>query len=269
MPDIWQQQLTLTQAILFSPSFPSPSVCHCTCPDTTQVFSAVCVGSKIFLCSTRHTVLCSFRQKKGRLLYTSIRRWKCIMRDMLAMGPGSCLRDVRRNMQSPQTSRIVCEVLLIRCSPIHALDCKGRKTPSKKVFLHLFKFISIKDQNHPKLPTGQEKKHSSYLKTEYGQSKGIQCSGWDSILQHGSRLAYHNQTPFTVMHVSLSSLAGRSLLLPQPTCACARISTGNGSDDASRRSRLVVWSWGGGGGGRGKRKKKDLPIAYDFQFAKQ
>lgn len=64
-------------------------------------------------------------------------------------------------------------------------------------------------------------------------------------------------------------LAAHSLLLPQPTCIRARHNTYNGSDHANRMGRLIVCSWGGGVGGKKRKREKDLPIAYDFQFAKR
>jgi len=182
------------------------------------------------------------------------------MWDRMATGPELCLRDVGRNRQSPQTSEIISEVLLMWCSPMHALECKGWKTPPKKIFLHLFKVMSIKDQNHPQLAAARVTPVILGQNTSEARERGVQAK------PPFSSTAPRNQTPCTVTHVSPSfSLAARSALLPQPACACARLSTGNGSDDASRRSRLMVWSQGVGG----KKKKKGLPIAYDFWFAKQ
>lgn len=86
--------------------------------------------------------------------------------------------------------------------------------------------------------------HLSIILLFYGPLVPQFC---DSLIlwffEHGTLLAPQNQTSLTALHVSLScSLTAHSILLPQPTCACARLTTGNGSDDASRRSRLIVWA---------------------------
>lgn len=150
MPNIWQQQLTLTRAILFCLFFPSPSVCHCTWPDITHLLSAGCAGSKILLCLTLYYATWFREWGKARL---PVKKWKCMMWDRWQWKPRLCLRDEFSDVQSPQTLQIVSEVPLMRCSPINSLDFKGQKTPPKRVPLHLFKVMSIKDQNYPNLPT--------------------------------------------------------------------------------------------------------------------
>lgn len=141
------------------------------------------------------------------------------------------------------------------CSPTHALDCKGQKAPLKKGFLQLRKVVSIKDQNQQvrslQLPWDRIRtklEHAAFRQSLHAptrQSLCILCS--DPVHSNA-------QEPVPLPHCP-------SLLLPQTTCACARLSTGNGSDDASRRSRLRVWIWG-----MGKIKKKKKGKRKVFQL---